>query len=76
MERILREKHLPLTKNFTLQSMREQTQRLRENVVQVQQQFNELMEQMTMAEVALAQLEAGVDHIDVKMWPRKQDCDD
>jgi hypothetical protein len=74
MKRILREKQQPRIKNI-----REQVQiaqRLQEDVAQVQQQFNELMEQMAMAEIALAQLEAGADHVDVKIWPYKRDYDE
>jgi ABC-type polar amino acid transport system ATPase subunit len=70
MKRILREKQSPNA------SKRKQVIRLKENVAQVQQRFNEFMEQMAMAEIALAQLEVGVDHIDVKMWPHAQDDDE
>jgi hypothetical protein len=56
--------------------MRERAQRLREEIGEVQQQFNELIERMTMAKIALEQLENGADHADVKMWSHKQDYDD
>jgi hypothetical protein len=56
--------------------MREQAQRLQEEVVEVQQQFNELIERMTMAKIALEELENGADHADVKMWSHKRDYDD
>jgi spermidine/putrescine-binding protein len=74
MKRILQEKRQSNT--LSLSRKREQVRRLKENVAQVQHQFNELMEQMAMAEIALAQLETGEDHIDVKMWPYKRDYDE
>jgi hypothetical protein len=65
MKRILREQQQPRAK-----SIRGQTQRLQEEVAEVQQQFNDLIERMVAAKIALEQLATGSDEVAVG-WQSK-----